>query len=95
MGSLAQGSQFDRAAAEARKQLESELERSRAVPEKGTTNKWKIRIRITSQSHSVRQKQLNAFNERVDWIKLTTVQGKPNELIVEFIFKDNIPINAL
>jgi len=40
-------------------------------------------------------KPLNIFNEKIDWIKLTAVSGKPNELIVEFIFKDNIPIGAL
>lgn len=87
--------QFDNAAEESRKQLQQELERSRSLPEKGTKEKWKIRIRITSQSHSVRQKPLNAFNGRVHWMKLTAVQGKPNELIVEFTFKDNIPIEAL
>jgi AbiV family abortive infection protein len=87
--------QFDGAAAESRTQLQQELERSRSLPEKGTKSKWKIRIRITSQSHSVRQKPLNIFNKRVDWIKLTAVQGKPNELIVEFTFKDNIPIEGL
>jgi AbiV family abortive infection protein len=87
--------QFDRVAAESRKQMEQEIERSRAVPEKGTKNKWKVRIRITSQSHSIRQKTLNIFNERIDWIKLTAVQGKPNEMIVEFIFKDNVPVGGL
>lgn len=66
-----------------------------AVPEKGTRNKWKVRIRITSQSHSIRQKTLSTFNERIDWIKLTAIQGKPNEMIVEFIFKDNVPVGGL
>jgi len=87
--------QFDNAAVQSREQLQQELERSRSVPEKGTKNKWKIRFRITSQSHSVRQKPLNIFNERAEWIKLTAVQGRPNQLIVEFTLKDNIPIEGL
>ena len=87
--------QFDSATEQSRKQLQQELERSRSLPQKGMKNKWKIRVRITSQSHSVRQKPLNVFNQHVDWIKLTAVQGKPNELILEFTFKDNIPVEGL
>lgn len=87
--------QFSLIEAENRRQLERELERSRSVPDQGTKNKWKIRIRIISQSHAVRQKPLNNFNSKIDWIKLTAVPSKPNQMIVEFIFKENIPINAL
>lgn len=57
--------QFDNAAAVSRKQLEQEIERSRAVPEKGTKNKWKLRIRITSQSHSVRQNRSTSSTRRL------------------------------
>lgn len=87
--------QFALAEAETKRQVELEMERSRSLPERGTKDKWKLRIRIISQSHSVRQKPLNAWNNTNNWIKLSAVSGKPNQLIVEFIFKDNMPLAGL
>jgi AbiV family abortive infection protein len=88
-------SEFERADAQAREMLEQELKRSQTLPDKGTKDKWRLRIRIISQSHSVRQKPLNEWNKTVDWIKLSAVSGKPNQLLVEFTLKDNVPLTAL
>jgi len=87
--------QFAIAKAETKRQFELEMERSRSLPERGTRDKWKLRIRIVSQSHSVRQKPLNAWNKTSSWVKLFAVSGKPNQLIIEFTFKDNMPLAAL
>lgn len=72
-----------------------EIERSQNVGAKGTFDKWKVKFRILSGSHSIRQKELNDWNSKVSWIKLTAVQGKKNELIVELILRDNVPVHSL
>ena len=85
---------FAQAEAQAAQYLEQELERSKNLPAKGTKPKWQLRIRIVSQSHTVRQKELNQWNSGADWIKLTAVPEKPNQLIVEFLLQDNMPAGA-
>jgi hypothetical protein len=86
-------SEFDNAEAAGRAAVEEELRRSRDLPDIGKKNKWKLRVRIVSASHSIRQKALTAWNKRVDWIKL--VSTTKNELIFELILKDNVPIEGL
>ena len=68
--------QFDRAEAEARAAAEAELKRSKALPDVITKNKWKLRIRLYSQSHVVGPKILTPRNNRIDWIKLLPVPQK-------------------
>ncbi len=72
-----------------------ELERSRNVKAVGTLDKWRVKFRVFSGSHTIRQKELNGWNSKVSWIKLTAVQAKKNELIVELILRDNVPVTAL
>ncbi len=72
--------------------LERELNRQRVMPETpaegGTADtikqKWRLRIRLITDSHSVRQKPLNDWNKDVTWIKLTATD-KPRELLVDFV----------
>lgn len=54
--------------------------------------KWRIKIRIVSQSHSIRQNILNEFNKTSEYIKLT--QGDDNKtLFIEFIFDDEVNVS--
>lgn len=86
--------EFAKAEEEGRAALQEELNRKRPI--KGNEKKkWKIRIRIFSDSHSIRPKTLNKWNETVDWIKLIPVSNKKDQLLVEFILLDNIPIQEL
>jgi AbiV family abortive infection protein len=85
--------QFDKADAETRAIVEEEMKRSRELPEAGTKDKWKLRIRIISASHTIRQKELAKWNKNIEWIKL--VYAKKDELIFELILKDNVPVEAL
>jgi AbiV family abortive infection protein len=87
--------EFSRAETTGRNLLEQELLRSRELPELKTKDKWKIRIRIISQSHSIRPKLLTAWNSKVDWIKLFPVNGKKDQLLIEFILGDNLPVESL
>ncbi|NEJ93907.1 AbiV family abortive infection protein [Rhizobium leguminosarum] len=49
---------YDTAEAEGRAAAIRELERSRNLPAEGTKDKWRIRVRILSASHSIRPKAL-------------------------------------
>jgi hypothetical protein len=68
--------QFADAEANAHAAIQQELQRSRALPAKKTRNKWKMRVRILTDSHSIRPKTLTAWNEKSDWLKLIAVSGK-------------------
>lgn len=88
-------SEFDKIEAENLALAQAELARSKSLPVKSTKDKWRIRFRIFSASHSIRPKTLNEWNEKVKWIKLTPVAQQKNQLIVELILGDNIPIEGL
>lgn len=87
--------EFDKAEAESIRLGQMELERSRNLDGSGKKNKWKVRIRLYSDSHTVRQKELAEWNKGIDWIKLVAVSDKKNQLIVEFVLLDSIPVHAL
>ena len=84
---------FDKAEAEGQEAARLELERSRNLPNVGTKDKWRLRVRILCASHSIRANVLNDWNKQTPWIALTA--GKKNEVIIDFTLKDNVPIDAL
>ncbi len=87
---------FDQAEADGRLAAQKELERSRNnLPATKTKDKWKLRVRILCASHSVRPKVLSAWNEKSDWIKLSAVSSRKNELLIDFIFGDDVPVDGL
>jgi AbiV family abortive infection protein len=87
--------QFARAEAEGRAMLQKELERSQNLPSEKTKDKWRLRVRIHSASHSIRPASLRKWNEGSEWIKLHPVSGKKNQLDIDFIIGDNVPLDAL
>lgn len=87
--------EFNKIDAENTRFAQMEIERSRKLEGAGNKNKWKLRIRLYSGSHTVRAKELSQWNKSIDSIKLIAVPEKKNELIVEFLFLDNVPIHAL
>ncbi|WP_080672272.1 AbiV family abortive infection protein [Bradyrhizobium japonicum] len=87
--------QFDRAVEDGRLAAERELERSRNAPEEKTKEKWRLRVRITCASHSIRTKVLSNFNKKSSWIKLSAVSGKKDQIFIDFILGDNVPVQAL
>lgn len=60
-------------------------EMNRVVPEgiAAHEDKFQMTLRLVSWSHSIRQNQLNKWNKGVNKLKLTAVQGRPRELIVQ------------
>lgn len=78
------------------------LELTRQELQRGTTGhsgtgaqKWKIRVRILTASHSIRPKAVNYWNQRVSWIKLITISGKKDQLYVDILLPDTIDIHRL
>jgi len=87
--------QFSNAESEALLAAENEIKRSQNLPDQKTKDKWKLKVRILCDSHSIRPKVLTTWNQKSDWVKLVAVSGKKNQLVVEFILGDNVPIESL
>ena len=54
-----------------------------------------MRVRIICASHSIRPKALTSWNNVSSWIKLSGVSGKKNELLIDFILGDNVPVQGM
>lgn len=78
---------------EMREYTQKELERKQPSLDKRLDPKWKISIEIITPSHSIRQKNLNKFNDGVDWIKLKFKDS--HTLIIDFTLSKNIQIQSL
>jgi len=87
--------QFAQAEAEGRAMLQKEMERRQNLPSEKTKDKWRLRVRIHSASHSIRPSFLKKWNEGSEWIKLYPVSGKKTQLDIDFIVGDNVPLDAL
>lgn len=88
-------SQFDNNEAEMQALMQAEIDRGKALtlPAPKAKDKWKLRVRLYTSSHSIRQKELNAWNDHSDWIKLT--MAAKDQLYVDFILGDNVPLQGL
>ena len=84
--------QFDQNDAEIRQLLKNELNREKSTGEEAKKLKYKIRIRINSESHSIRAKELNEWNKHMDFIKLYS--GKNQDLIVEIYLSKAAPLQG-
>lgn len=83
---------FEKAEEEAQKAIKQELQRKPSIDQDKYTAKWKMKIRFFSNSHSIRPKPLNKWNELSNWIKLYPVGGKKNQLIAEFLLPKSISV---
>ena len=79
------------AEADAKEMMEKEI--NRVAPTGVLANKPKWRLKITL-SHSIRHKELNAWNDQVIWVKLYPTTKK-TELLVEFLLPAKIPLAEL
>jgi len=87
--------QFDQADMEGLVATEREKKRPEPSGDEPDQPKWKVRIRLVSQSHSVRREHLAWWNEIQTWIKFYPVSGKPNHLDVEFSFSKSVSVLGL
>jgi AbiV family abortive infection protein len=82
--------------AETKTQEMMEKEINRLAPTGILANKpkWRLKIKLHTLSHSIRQKELNGWNEQVKWVKLYPTTNK-TELLVEFLLPAKIPVTEL
>jgi len=87
--------EIEKASAAAMAALQKEMARGFTEGEEGQQEKWELKIRLFSQSHSIRPKPLNLWNNKVTWIKLYPVNGKKNHLDAILKIPSFIPIQAV
>jgi AbiV family abortive infection protein len=75
--------------------LNQELQRKEPEKAEALEEKWQIKIRLFSQSHSLRPKILTEWNKHVTWIKLHLANKKKGEFIAEFRLPKYVPIQGL
>lgn len=80
--------QFDEADKESQLLLRTELSRVKTGGEEGLCPKWRLTIRLFTNSHSIHRPVLGWWNTHVNIIKLHFV--KKNELTAEFILPKDI-----
>jgi AbiV family abortive infection protein len=88
-------SELETAAAMAMASLEKEMKRGQPDELEAQKDKWKLKIRLFSQSHSIRGKDLNKWNERVTWLKLYPVDNKKDQILVELRLPKIVSLQAV
>jgi AbiV family abortive infection protein len=71
-----------------------EMNRKRPEDEGQYEDKWKLRIKLKSWSHSIRQNQLTKWNENIEKIKLYK-GSEHNDLTVDFIIPKSITVQGI
>lgn len=88
--------QFDTAEKEGKELLQKELSMAEPPDNQKIQQKWKIRFRLRTLSHTFKNKVLNGWNKRTDRIHLYLGDKKPRpELIVEVVLPKGVPIQGL
>jgi len=82
--------QFDQNDIEIKKIIEEEFHREKPEGEDAEKPKYKIKIRINSESHSIKDKELKKWNENIDFIKLYS--DNKNDLILNLFLSKAIHI---
>ncbi|MGI0058382.1 MAG: AbiV family abortive infection protein [Nitrosotalea sp.] len=85
--------QFEKTAEENRKLVETELNRSKPTGKEANKKKWRIKVKIISESHSLRNRPLNEWNKNVDMIQLSS--NDKNELTCTFFLPKSWHVKGL
>lgn len=72
-----------------------EMQRQPPTEENEFKEKWKVRIRLTFTSHSIRQKVFNTWNEHVLFTRFFEGNKKRRELILELRLPYTVPLADL
>jgi AbiV family abortive infection protein len=85
---------FDKHDADSRALIDAEMRR---VPDSSQSakNKWQTTFRLHTDSHSIRQNQLNVWNDGVHWIRLRAVSNKSDQLLVDFDVRSDLSLEQL
>jgi AbiV family abortive infection protein len=86
--------EYDKADEESRKLLEKEL--ALQIPnDEENIPKWKVKFRLYSDSHSMKQKNFHEWNKLNSWIQLKPVPDKKhrNEILAEIILPKSLRLD--
>jgi hypothetical protein len=86
--------EFRKIADEEKAHLQHELSRQASASGKWRP-KWLMKIRVQTPSHSLRQKTLNFWNDRIEAVKLRAVGNKSNDLLLEISIGDHITLDQV
>jgi AbiV family abortive infection protein len=78
----------------AKELMEKEINRTAPTGVLANKPKWRLKIKLHTLSHSIRHKDLNAWNDKVVWVKLSPTADK-TELLAEFLLPAKIPVTEL
>ena len=87
--------EFTIAEEESRELLRQELQKRPIDENEGDEPKWKVKFRVYSESHSIRQRALNAWNCDSHFIMKLHSSNNSNELICEFFLPKTVHIRVL
>jgi AbiV family abortive infection protein len=87
--------ELEASAATAMASLEKEMKRGQPEESEALQDKWQLKIRLFSQSHSIRGKDLNRWNDRVTWLKLYPVDNKKDQILVELRLPKIVSLQAV
>lgn len=90
---------IDASTRESQEILAKEMSRTEPSAQEKTLPKWKVKVRLESASHSIRQKVLKEWNNRIKPVQLFTTEkktrDKKGELIVEFQLPMQVSVERL
>lgn len=90
--------QFDEAEKERQELLKEELNRKEPEEdEEKIKEKWRVRYKLLTPSHSIRENVLKDWNKKIDKLKfyMGKREGKTSILIVETVLPKAVPLQAL
>ncbi len=73
--------------------IQKEIDKPRHVGGEALKDKWKITVKFVAISHSIRQKELNSWNNQCKWIQLR--DGKNGNLLVKVTLPNSIHIDDI
>ncbi|MDH4100865.1 MAG: AbiV family abortive infection protein [Nitrospirota bacterium] len=86
--------EFGKVAEAEKEHLKRELSRQASKPGQGKP-KWLMKVRVQTPSHSLRQKTLNFWNDRIEAVKMRTAGPKHQDLLLEMTIHDHIKLEQL
>jgi AbiV family abortive infection protein len=81
--------------AKAKQLVGQEMSRQKPNKTEAGKPKWRMKVKIISESHSIRPKALGQWNKDINGLKLQAGQKDKRELVLEFTMPKAIPVNGI
>jgi len=87
--------QFDEADRASRALVDAELTRNQATGSDADSDKWRVKVRFWSHSHSIRQREFEEWNRHCKHIQLFPAGKLRNEIVAELIIPQSVLLHDL